>query len=252
MYYHSQNIKKEDKENGIIHWRCWLGEQPQITLFIKAPTTSFGIDFDLCRNGWQEETIGFSFKCLLFAVWVGLEWRWLYRVLEKITRRKGERFTNGRTFGVNIHNWTLWLDIWRDPMESRGSDYWWQHISFDIREFFRGKGKREEELLEEREVLVLMPEGTYKGKATLSRITFSYPRWFKNSFKSFSIDVAGGIPFEGKGENSWDCGADACYGFSGSAESIPEGVGKLVGSVLKSRVRYGGWGDWVWDKKKSN
>jgi hypothetical protein len=50
------------------------------------------------------------------------------------------------------------------------------------------------------------------------------------------------VPFPGKGENSWDCGEDASYGFGCAAETLEEGIGKFVASKLRDRGRNGGRG----------
>lgn len=52
------------------------------------------------------------------------------------------------------------------------------------------------------------------------------------------LTVEGGIPIEGKGENSWDCGMDGLFGCGGS--SVESAVGAAVAHVLRGRDRYGG------------
>jgi hypothetical protein len=96
-----------------------------------------------------------------------------------------------------------------------------------------------------------MPEGAYQGTAKLVLYEWSRPRWFTKRMKRCEIRVPAGIPHEGKGDNSWDCGADATFGMTtGECSSIPQGVGLLVGSVLRDRVEYGGWGDRNWNKQR--
>src|SRR5690606_38230523 len=74
--------------------------------------------------------------------------------------------------------------------------------------------------------------------------TWSRPRWFPKMVKRIEIEMGEPIPHQGKGENSWDCGVDGTYSYTAPAESIADGVGGLVGSVLSTRIRYGGWRDW--------
>jgi hypothetical protein len=64
------------------------------------------------------------------------------------------------------------------------------------------------------------------------------------------LKIDKGIPHAGKGENSWDCGDDATYGMCCAVKNIAEGVGVLVGSVLHDRVKYGGYGDWLWCRQE--
>jgi hypothetical protein len=51
------------------------------------------------------------------------------------------------------------------------------------------------------------------------------------------LDIPGGIPHNGKGENSWDCGDDGLWGCGG--DTVEEAIGHAVSSVLRSRRRYG-------------
>jgi len=97
-----------------------------------------------------------------------------------------------------------------------------------------------------------MPEKNYPAHAILADWTWTYPRWFSKTIRRCEIKIPGGLPHEGKGENSYDCGQDATFSIATKAKTIPEGVGQLVGSVLKDRVKYGGWGDYNWTKLKTN
>lgn len=250
MYYHSQNLSREDKDNKLIHWRCWIGYKPQLTFYVSVPSSFWHIKLDLCENGWQEEAIGFSIACPLFYIAIGLNSKWPYNVLQSITKRKGREYTNGRDIGVSFHNGTLWVSLWNDPMESRREDPKWHNFNINFEDFIFGKTKSAKQVLEEREVEIPMPEKSYKGTAKLILYTWTRPRWFKKTMKRVEIDVPEGIPHEGKGENSWDCGKDATFGMTtGECESIAEGVGKLVGTCLNDRVKYGGYGDWNWNKQ---
>lgn len=157
-----------------------------------------------------------------------------------------------RQISLSYHGRALWWSIWRDPMGGWNSrDKWWQRRegSFHFDDVFLGKSTCERTVLEERRVLVPMPEKAYEATAKLMLYQWHRPRWFTKKVKRVEIEVPEGIPHEGKGENSWDCGTDATFGMTtGECHSIAEGVGKLVGSVLNDRVRYGGYSDWNWQK----
>ena len=47
-------------------------------------------------------------------------------------------------------------------------------------------------------------------------------------------------PFEGKGENGWDCGEDGLYGCGSNGASIEHAIGTTVEKVLDTRRRRGG------------
>jgi hypothetical protein len=52
------------------------------------------------------------------------------------------------------------------------------------------------------------------------------------------LDIPGGIPHEGKGENSWDCGMDGLFGCSGA--TVAEAIANAVRHTQRDRERYGG------------
>lgn len=162
------------------------------------------------------------------------------------------RLKHSRTLGFSFHSGAIWWDLWVDPMGDYPCPYGkWRDSNFNFSDFLFGRNECSKEVLEEREVLVPMPEKSYEATAKLMKYTWRRPRWFAKTMKRVEIDVPEGIPHEGKGTCAHNCGRDATFGMTtGECRSIPEGVGKLVGSVLRDRVRYGGWGDWNWAKPR--
>lgn len=246
MYFHSQNLNDEIPKKYWLNGRCWIGQSFQWNIEWTLPSRGFDISLDL--NDYGETAIRVRISLWLFSLYIGIEWQPLYRLLEKITRRKGQKYTNGRCIGISWYAGTLNIDLWYDPMEWRSGDPKWWHMSFDFNHLLKGKPKFSEETLETREILVPMPEKAYKATATRTVRRWKYPRWFTSEVMSVNLDFEEGVPFEGKGENSWDCGPDATSSFSCPAKTIPDAVGEFVGSLLNRRIRYGGWGDWEWKK----
>lgn len=246
MYYHYQNLKKDQKEtNKITDFRFWLGQNPCLECEICIPPSVDILSLQLNLNYYGDTAIGGHIIIWPFSLYWNIEWRPLYNFLNKITRRKGREYSNGRCIGFSLNKQSLSLSLWEDPMESDGRDPWWwrKYIFFD--DFFLGKAKCSTEVLEEKDTVVPMPEKSYEAHAKLMMYTWKRPRWFTKQLKRVQIDVPEGIPHEGKGENSWDCGEDRTFGMTtGECSSIAQGVGDLVGSVLRDRVRYGGWSDW--------
>jgi hypothetical protein len=94
------------------------------------------------------------------------------------------------------------------------------------------------------DVMVPMPEGSYRASVEIVEVTCRRPRWpFPRRYMRARVDIPAGIPHAGKGENSWDCGDDATYGISCPASYVEEAVAKLVESVLCSRKEYGAASD---------
>lgn len=81
------------------------------------------------------------------------------------------------------------------------------------------------------------PGDSYAGTAKHTRRT-SKRRFSTNSWDGYEIDMHEGIPFPGKGENSWDCGEDAYYGFGGA--TIESAVEHIIADTINARERNGG------------
>ncbi len=149
--------------------------------------------------------------------------------------------TDQRTCGVTIHDWSVWIKPWSKTMEWANADPWWvRGVTLNIPDLILGRSRCETEVLRDGiPVTIPMPEGIYSAFAKIERRTWKRPRWFAHSRVSTWIDIPKGIPFQGKGENSWDCGDDGLFGTGADGDSIPVAVTKVRESVLRSRRRYG-------------
>lgn len=242
MYYHSQDLKKEDNTKDLVYWRCWIGNKPQLTIDVNVPSKHWHINFDLCENGWQEEAIGFSIACPLIALWVGLESRWLYKKLESLTKRTDQKYTNGRTIGLSYHSGSFWFSLWEDPMESRSVDPKWWHFTFTPMDLLFGKQKHNLEVFDEGKTTINMPEGNYDATYKIEKRTWTRSRFplFKKTRTSVYFNIPVGIPHEGKGENSWDMGMDATFGTGTEWHGdLHEARKKIAISCLETRAKYG-------------
>lgn len=140
------------------------------------------------------------------------------------------------------HGLSLSFNLMSDTMGWKKGD-WKGHCAVTDR--LKGKMDVSKKIIEEMDILIPMPEKSYEAHAVLADWTWKYPRWFSQTIRRCEIEIPGGIPCAGKGENSWDCGDDATFGStSGKVSSIAEAVGNLIGRILNDRVRYGGWKDW--------
>lgn len=148
-----------------------------------------------------------------------------------------------REIRVYFHSGAVWWSFWVGSMASWSRRFsWckpWRQGSFNPVDFALGYPKFSEEVMETCTVKIPMPEGSYPGEAKVLRRLRKRPRWFAR--ESFYVDVSipKGIPFQGKGENSYDCGDDGLFGMSTPGRSVEDAIGRVVGSVLGSRRRYG-------------
>lgn len=177
------------------------------------------------------------------SLYFGLEGPFARALLDAlgVNRKKNREW---EFFIGSTDDWHAHWNLGFNPHEWRSSDGW-KHRGVFLKDVILGKAAHSERILEERDVLIPMPEGSYDAHVKLTEGTWKRSRWpIPLRVIRTEIDVPKGIQKPGKGENSWDCGDDAAFGLTCPARSIEEGVGKLVGSVLRDRVRYGGR-EWV-------
>lgn len=220
---HWQDLQEDDLARYAAHGRAWW-ERWQVEWCLYRPTAwpaTFGFIVTRWpgRPGWKL-MLGAAVATLYVAYRDQYEW--------------------GNEYGFQVHHrmlWWFWGHCETDYREPR-----WRTGSFDPVRFLLGRHRVDWTTLEEREVLVPMPEGCYRAKAKLERrrdYHDRFPRLTSRYGVGVKIDVEVGIPHDGKGENGWDCGGDATFGLSCSARSIEEAIGDLVGVSLRNRRRYG-------------
>ncbi len=240
MNFHWQNLKKEDRTKHLLYGRCWLGHD----LFHaewSIPSNFYQLKLSLNSHG--ETAIGFHLAVGLFSIYLSTENRKLFKFLQPITKRKDQKYTNGRVIGISYHSGTLWCSLWEDPMEWRSKDPKWWKFNINFADLLFGKAKYSEKILDEGDTVIDMPEGVYE--ATYKRfISFwKRPRLpFAKHIDRISLTLPVGIPHEGKGENSWDCGMDATYGSTFPAsqyETLYEITKRFAFSCLEERKKYG-------------
>jgi hypothetical protein len=123
-----------------------------------------------------------------------------------------------------------------------------------INESVTGGTKYKDEVIETHPALVTMPEGHYEAVVTIHRATWTPKRWPFSLFPKVRVDsrieVEGGVPVPGKGENSWDCGEDAIMSTGSSTPTVAAAVAAITKSALETRERYGGR-NWLPEKAKA-
>ncbi len=218
-------------------WRWWL----------HGPK---GDDVASVEVSWRSSLTGLWFQRSdggKYSVSIGLYWVYATGGIRFPWVKRGDR----RSLQLTFHDRAVWWNVWRND-DSWSSDVpYWRSGSFHPVDALFGRDVCTRITKEQRDVLVPMPEKAYPATAELVEFSWKRPGWpWARKMLRVSIEVPGGIPHSGKGENSWDCGDDATFGMTtGECRSIPEGVGQLVGSCLRDRVRYGGWDEWSWNRE---
>lgn len=159
---------------------------------------------------------------------------WLFR---RLIPDYGKRCT-----GVAVHDGSIWFDVWSKWGEWSAKDPWWMQFNINPVDVIFGKPAYSERTIKEGiPVEVPMPEKSYPGTVKIFESIWKRPRSpFSTRIVRTTIEVPEGVPFPGKGENSWDCGEDS-YSASTSQETTAYGaVAGLVRDVLSRRERDGG------------
>jgi hypothetical protein len=87
---------------------------------------------------------------------------------------------------------------------------------------------------------ISMPEGAYAAKFTEETRIWTRERWpLRKVRKSIGIDIPKGIPFAGKGENSWDMGDDGLFGTGSDGWDPWKAAESVKAIVLRHRKKYG-------------
>jgi len=167
--------------------------------------------------------IGFLFVAL--SIRVPLPWRDLRQ--------------ESRKWGWQIQHRMLWWSWGESDSGWNSKDSWMRRFTIDPKRLILGRQTCETVKGEQTKSVVPMPEGSYPCVLTQETRTWVYPRFpfLTRSRKSWDIQIDGGIPFRGKGENSWDCGDDGLWGTSGG--SPENAIANAVEAVLRSRGRHG-------------
>lgn len=181
----------------------------------------------------------------LVGLWVSkpttndVQERWAARAKDVGARR----YDGVDIVDVSVHDRAIWWSLMHPQMSWESKTPRWRNGSFHPVDALLGSPKYTSEPIVSRDVQIPMPEGTYDWTITLSRDTWRRPRWpFHITRVRAKADAKKGehIPMPGKGENSWDCGADALHGSGAEARTIKDAIGSVVASVLRSRQRHGG------------
>lgn len=210
------------------HGRGWWGRfRAEWCVFYRP---SLAIKFQ--KGGHVDDGAGIQFHLALLAFSVYLSFN--------TARLFGRPYRELRhaELGASWHDGSLWLNLWTTDDDWVKRRPWHRNVvCLHVVEWIVGRNKYSDTKGEPFEVLIPMPEGCYR--AVFTPIVRTWRNRFRTLVKrGHDIEIPSGIPFEGKGENSWDCGEDGLYG-TGCGENVEEGIASVVATVLKYRKRYG-------------
>ena len=238
----------ERRERGIRGWIKFGPEErypsPEVSFeaYVGRPVYLVGATADVTSD--PERPFSCSLYLWPFSLYVGIESKAATGIAQKLV---GERWDSERTiqftasYGDGELGTVRWV-LWMPDSHSSSRDPRWRRGWFDLRTFLFGKQLYRNETLSTHEVVIPMPERAYPATIKLERATWTRARFpfMKQTIRRADVDIPGGIPHEGKGENAWDCGEDATFAITMPADSLQEAIGKTVSSVMRDRLKYGG------------
>lgn len=254
VWFHSQNLN-EDKHGEArwppYHGRWWLhfGNRHEMHFSWNFWTHFCGASFtfDPTEDGWQFHVafppFSFWFSTNFFSK--GMKTFLASTRMDLFNQRYGghvgsSRYTGFHFIDIRIFNWTLWWNFFKFDWGWSNKMPKWMDGKFSFGDILFGKHTYKKVDLETRDIVIPMPEGNYPAKATLSIETRGPSRWFKKVEKVISVDIPQGIPHQGKGENSWDCGEDGIFGYGYGGASFREAADHGTQIVLERRKKYDG------------
>lgn len=212
----------------------------RVELLIGKRTEGHGWGVVFGRNG-SDSDVGLDvYAGRILSMWARLR-------APRTRRFRDPNSYNTWHYGVRIRpHGMAWFEVlWHhDPMgSSRAPGRWTVN-----KHKFLGKQRSEKELLDFGVCQIPMPEGVYPAEWKRERFVSRYvgrlgklrdrlvgPRI---GDPSYWISIPGGIPVQGKGENSWDCGMDGIFGTGGP--TLETAIGNVVAAATRGRQRYGG------------
>jgi len=230
MFWHTSK-----ERNGIrVWWHFREGSQSCIGVEFYWLSPRFGVSLGTDDEGWNV-----SLRVPPFALYVSLEGLGLWQPT-KVCSANNREFTipDRREFDFYIADWRVQFTPWGRWGEWASRDPWWiRGVSLDLKDLVLGRITYHAEELALVPCHVPMPEGNYPAIAKVQRVTRGRTRWFKRTGKEVDLSIPKGIPYAGKGENSYDCGDDGLFGIGGN--SIDDAIRRAQESVRESRRRHG-------------
>lgn len=199
----------------------------------RLPRFAIGIEFGAGDGDEIQLELG-----LYYQIWISYGARWIFKVF----------YPNARKISLSvwgqlpIHQSSVAISLWGGDQDHFTTVREWYFLPLErLLDFCLGYYKYESTEEECDNTVFSLPEGDYLAKTKIVHRSWKRPRSpFTRRQKSVEFDFETGIPIEGKGENSWDCGMDARFSCSmpmGKEDRIQDMRDKEVLDIIKLRMR---------------
>lgn len=259
VHLHWQNLNEDHHRvrGAPYHGRCWLSVRGNTDGHSKEKLFGLGLEWNLWRpnnllkmqldvHPHQDSDVTLSLGVWPVTLYLSLEGmpQVFYKKWQEVYRYSGREigFYVSRDEDAVMPSVVLHWDIWTNDNEWSPKTPRWRTSHVDLFDALLGPVRSYETvILRKKSVKIPMPEGSYDGTLEMHERRFTRRRWpFTEVLKTARLEVEDGIPHEGKGENSWDCGEDALFGLSCTAKNEADAIGKVIALVLENRRRYDG------------
>lgn len=223
-------------------WLKWAGNGIGTEWHLFSRCCHLSITF----SSTGDDAIMFSLAIpFLFALYLSLERaKWVKR-FPGVRWVSGDYNSGERELRFAVHDNAFWWNIWINRMGMRNDS--WRDRCFHFDDFFLGRNKYSETERQRFDSVLVMPEGVYPATVELFTSTWKRPRWpWPTSINRADVQIEGGIPIPGDGENSWDIDDDAIYGLTCPSGTVEEALSSIRESAMRDRRRNGGE-NWVPD-----
>lgn len=221
------------------HGRAWLkwegnGIGAEWSLFSRG----MGIGVTFSSTGDYAIMLSLAIP-FLFALYLSLERaKWVKR-LPGVQWVSGDYNSGERELRIAVHDNAVWWNIWINGMGMRESS--WRDNCFHFDDFFLGRSKHSATPRQYCTAVLEMPEGFYTARIVLFTSTWKRPRWpFATSVALADVEIEGGVPVPGDGENDWDMDDDAIFSSTLPAATVEEALSAVRESAMRDRRRNGG------------
>lgn len=202
----------------------------------------WNLSFSMALRSDYENTLTWHVCVPLLSLYCGVEGpQWLRNLARWLCRHEKYEHEMQREISLRVFDNKVWFTLWMNPDSWSSKEPRWRRFTFDPESIVFGAKRYSEENARTMQVLVPMPEGAYPATLTMFDGVWR-DRFRRLVIARAQVDIPGGIPFEGKGENSWDCGEDATYGMTTPAELPEEAIAAVVKSVMRERRKHSSGG----------
>ena len=221
MYWFFQNLKKEDREKRLFHFRGTVGQRGFRYEIASGPALALEYQHgEACDNESSSMIrVGFLFFTVYLIFYLPSKWYLQRKCIATWDNNREFYLVDGRRYGFYFFEWNCSWSFHAKINESSSKDPWWMRGYWSIPSLIFGrietmkdeawpKGKDVKFSLGGKEFVVDEVKWIIYHNFR-RRVPFAL---YRKRWVSVDMRLSKPPMYSGKGENSWDCGDDGSYG----------------------------------------